>query len=181
MSWFGDLLRRATLRGLTEATVQTVRAEALENEASDACERWQDYGFSALPSDGQGLVLNVAGHTIVLRMDRIAERPALQAMEVAVWHSEGHMVKLKAGKVVEISCDHLVVNAAADVVINSPTVSINASSGVALDTPSVSATGDVGAEGTVTGQADVIGAGTSLHGHVHPGVDRGPDSTDPPG
>lgn len=186
MAGLGSLLRRARLRGLVEGLVQRVRSESLENDAKDDAERFQDYGLASHPQDGQGLVLNVGGHTIVLRMDRLAERPALEALEVAVWHAEGHMVKLKAGKVVHISCDHLVVDAAAGVVINSPTVTVNASDSITLATPMVTASDalDVGGDGHVTGtltsDVDVFAAGISQVGHTHPNIRRGTETSDPP-
>lgn len=125
MEWLANLIRRARLRGLVEGGVQKVRAEALEHDAKEAAERWQDYGFTANPVDGQGLVINVAGHTIVLRMDRLAERPQLAAYEVAVWHKEGHKVTLKAGGVVQVDGQELIVNASTRVVLNSPSVIVN--------------------------------------------------------
>jgi phage baseplate assembly protein V len=186
MGWMGDLLRRARIRGLVEGKVQRGRAEATEHDAKDDAERWQDYGFTAQPVDGQGLVLNWAGHTIVLRMDRIAERPQLAAYEVSVWHREGHRVTLKAGKVVQVDCDELVINAAMRTEINSPSVTVNASSGVALNTPMVSASEglDVGADAAIGGSAtaatDVVGGGISLKSHPHPNIRRGTETSDPP-
>lgn len=126
MSWWDSLLRRARLRGLTEGGVQKVRAEALENDAKDDVERWQDYGFASNPVDGQGLVQNAGGHTIVLRMDRIAERPQLAELEVIVWHSEGHNIRLAAGRLVEVNCDQLTINASTGVTINTPVVTASA-------------------------------------------------------
>ena len=180
MSWMGDLLRRARIRGLVEGKVQRGRTEATEHDAKDDAERWQDYGFAAQPVDGQGLVINVGGHTIVLRMDRLAERPQLAAYEVAIWHKEGHRVTLRAGKLVEVSCDSLVVNAAVSVAINSPTVTIAASSGVSIDTPLVDVSMDMNLGGTATATVDVLGGGTRLHTHQHGGVKAGPDSSGPP-
>jgi phage gp45-like len=154
MSWWENLLRRARLRGLKEGGVQTVRAEALEHDAKDDCERWQDYGFAGNPGDGQGLVQNAGGHTLVVRMDRIAERPQLAPLEVIVWHSEAHYIKMKAGRIIEIVCDQL---------------TINASSGIALNTPVVTASAKV--------QAQQVEAATSLKvatkevlGHNHGGA-----------
>lgn len=121
-AWLGAMLRRARLRGVREGQVQRARAEATELDAKDDCERFQDYGFAANPVDGQGLVLTVAGHTIVLRMDRLAERPQLAAHEVTVWHKDGHRVTLKAGQVVQVDCARLVVNASERVELNSPQV-----------------------------------------------------------
>lgn len=107
MSLLGDLLRRARLRGLKEGAVQTVRSESLDHQAHDQAERWQDYGFAANVVEGQGLVINAGGHTIVLRMDRLAERPQLAPLEVAVWHQEGHAVTLRSGGKVEIKGTHV--------------------------------------------------------------------------
>lgn len=186
MSWLGDLLRRARIRSLAEGPVQQARAESLENDAKDACERWQDYGFTAHPVDGQGLVINAGGHTIVLRMDRIAERPQLAAYEVAVWHKEGHFVKLKAGKVVELSCDSLIINAAVDVTINTPVMTVNASDQVTLATPLVSASadvdvgGDAHVAGTATADTDVMSGDISLRHHRTSGIKRDTEISDGP-
>jgi len=176
MAWLGDLLRRARLRGVVEGLVQRVRAEALDDDAKDDVERWQDYGFAANPVDGQGLTLNVAGHTIVIRLDRLGERPQLAAYEVALWHKEGHMVRLKAGRVVEVICDELVVNATTRVAITSPQVSLVATSGVTLDTPVVNATGTVSAPTVVAASALSVG-GVEVSGHTHPGVQPGSGTT----
>ncbi len=104
------MLRRVRIRGLKEGLVQRARADAYDTDARDGAERFQDYGFAAQPVDGQGLKLEVGGHTIILRMDRLAERPQLGAYEVAVWHKEGHKIVLKAGGLVEVTCDLFKVN-----------------------------------------------------------------------
>lgn len=124
MSWWDNLVRRARIRGLVEGLVQRARVESLENDARDDAERWQDYGFAARPVEGQGLVINAGGHTIVLRMDRIADRPQLAADEVCVWHKDGARVMLKAGRVVEIDCDQLVLRASTSVTIDAPTTNV---------------------------------------------------------
>lgn len=118
-------LRRARIRGLIEGLVQRGRVEATDADAKDDAERFQDYGYASNPGDGQGLVLHVGGHTIVLRMDRLAERPKLAPYEVTVWHKEGHSVTLKAGKVVQVDCDQLVVNATQKVAFNTPEMKHN--------------------------------------------------------
>jgi phage gp45-like len=152
-----NLLRRARLRGLTEGKVQTVRTESLEGDAKDAAERFQDYGFAAHPLDGQGLVINAGGHTIVLRMDRLAERPQLQAYEVAVWHKEGHCVKLKAGGVVEVLATTVMIDAATTMI-----------------------SGDLSVGGTIVATGDVTGADKSLATHTHSGVASGGSNSGAP-
>jgi phage gp45-like len=163
MTW-SDLLRRAGLRSLAEAAVQRVRVEVHGADAKDNAERWQDYGFAAHPVDGQGLVLHVAGHTIVLRMDRLGERPPLQPYDVSVWHKEGHCVTLKAGRLVQVDCDQL---------------TINASTGVTITTPAVSMSGNLIVSGTATGVVDVVGGGKSLKGHVHTSAPAGDPTSAP--
>lgn len=121
----GIFLRRARIRSLKEGKVQAGRIEALENDSKDDAERWQDYGFSAQPVEGQGLVIHAGGHTVILRMDRLAERPALAAYEVAVWHKEGHCLKLKAGGVVELNGTRLDINMDGAVNINSASLNHN--------------------------------------------------------
>jgi phage baseplate assembly protein V len=175
MNLLGNLLRRARLRSVREGQVQTARAEALDNDAKDDAERWQDYGFSAQPVEGQGLVINAGGHTIVLRMDRIAERPRLAAYEVTVWHKEGHRITLKAGGVVQIDGTSLVVSASSKVDINAPKINLNAAA--------VAISGKLNVVGAVTAglvQApDMVIGGVSAAQHTHGGVKSGPDNSGP--
>lgn len=164
MGWWDNILRRARIRGVKEGSVQTARAEALENDAKDEAERWQDYGFACNPVDGQGLVINAGGHTIVLRMDRISERPQLGAYEVSVWHKEGHSVTLKAGKLVQVDCDTLVINAAV---------------GITLNTPEVHASAKVTAS-TIEAADSLTIMGKEMKEHVHGGVTAGAALSGPP-
>lgn len=164
MGWWDNILRRARIRGVKEGSVQTARAEALENDAKDEAERWQDYGFACNPVDGQGLVINAGGHTIVLRMDRISERPQLGAYEVSVWHKEGHSVTLKAGKLVQVDCDTLVINAAV---------------GITLNTPEVKASAKVTAP-TIEAADSLKIVGKEMKDHVHSGVTAGAALSGPP-
>lgn len=159
-------LRRARFRSLAEGgLVQVARVEVSDREAREHAERHQDYGFAANPVDGEGLRLEVGGHTIILRMDRTAERPALAAYEVSVWHREGHAVTLKNGRLVEVDCDRLVINASEKVVLN---------------TPEVEGPGNATFAGTVTGQTDVVFGSISGLEHAHGGVERGDEVSDGP-
>lgn len=176
MSMWGALLRRARIRSLKEGLVQTARVEQTESDTKDAAERWQDYGFAANLVDGQGLVINVAGHTIVLRADRIADRPQLAAYEVSVWHKEGHSVTLRAGKLVTVDCDTLQINAVVKVEINTPVVAMSAQATVG-DTLAVASDitggGDAAFSGRMSGDGGVTAAGKSLEAHTHPDLTSG--------
>jgi len=155
MSMMG-LLRRALMRGLKDGGVQKVRVEVFDDQTRDGVERWQDYGFAGNPGDGQGLVIEAGGHTVVLRMDRAGERPQLDAYEVAVWHKDGHHVILKAGRQVEVVADQVTVKA------------------------NMRVEGDIDCTGTVNGAVDVTFAGISGKAHGHGGVESGPDISGPP-
>ena len=164
MSLWSNLLRRARVRGLKEGQVQSARVEALESDAKDQAERWQDYGFAGNPVDGQGLVINAGGHTIVLRVDRLTERPGLAPLEVCVWHAEGHRVTLKAGRLVHVDCDRLVVNAADGIDLITPVVTVSDT----LTGPTVLATSSLQIQGK------------EMHLHRHSNVSNGPNNSGPP-
>lgn len=151
-------LRRARIRGLKEGLVQSARVEALANDAKDAAERFQDYGFAANAVEGQGLAITVGGHTFVLRLDRLAERPRLAAYEVALWHKEGHNVTMKAGKLIEVNCDTFKVNAAVKTEFNTPIVAMSAKATVG-DTLAVASHVTGGADATFVGLVTANGFG----------------------
>jgi phage baseplate assembly protein V len=187
---FANLMRWVRIRGLTEGRVQSGRVEGLPNDARDGAQRPQDYGFAGNPVDGQGLKLEIGGHTVIIRMDRQAERPQLAAYEVAVWHKEGHMVRLKAGRIVEVDCDQYIVNTIQ--------YTVNASGGANFNTPLLAASakatvGDTlavangltggGNASFASGRVSALGitaAGKVLDGHTHPdltsGGNTGPNS-----
>jgi len=161
MSW----LRWARVRGVKEGKVQSGRVEVFESTGRDDAMRPQDYGFAALPVDGEGLVLEIGGHTIVLRQDLLASRPQMAAYDVCVWHKDGHQVALKSGKLVQIDCEQLVINAATSVTINTPLISA----------PTASLLSKI-----VSAATSLLVAGKEMSGHVHGGVSRGTASSDPP-
>lgn len=158
-----NMLRRVRIRGLVEGLVQRGRVEGFETDARDQAERFQDYGFAANPVDGEGLRIEVGGHTIILRMDRLADRPRLAAHEVCVWHKDGHRVTLKAGRVVAVDCDVFQVNATTSVSIITPTMAVQGN-----QTVSGSSTAQ-----TVKGLQDVLVGSTSVKDHDHGNVQNG--------
>lgn len=162
-----NLLRRVRIRGLVEGLVQKASVVGFDVDARDKVERFQDYGFAANPVDGEGLRIEVGGHTIILRMDRLAERPQLDAHEVCVWHKEGHCVTLKAGRLVQVECDTLNIAASAAVNVVTPTFMVEGNQVVS---------GSMTAQ-AVVGQVDVVIAGKSVKEHDHGNVSNGPHRT----
>jgi phage gp45-like len=141
-----NLIRWVRVRSLREGFMQSARVEGLPNDARDGTPRPQDYGFSGNPGQGEGLRLEIDGNTVIIRLDRSAERPELALYEVAMWHKEGHSVTLKAGRVVQVDCDVYRVNASTKVEFNTP---------------------DATFSGTVHATGDIVGAGKSVSTHVH--------------
>jgi phage baseplate assembly protein V len=176
MTW----LRWARIRGVKEGKVQQGRVEVFDNLGRDEAMRPQDYGFASLPVDGQGLVIEAGGHTIVLRQDLLASRPQLPAYDVAVWHKEGHMVSLKAGQLVQVDCAQFVVNATTSVAINAPTVTISAPTSITMVTPSIVAATATLLSRVVSAVTSLVVAGKEMSGHTHGGISRGAGQSDPP-
>ena len=131
---FNELIRKAKMVFTTANLIQQYKVNIFETRASEDAERFQDYGFAAQPSAGEGLVIDAGGSVIVLRIDRLKDRPALANDEVAVWHKDGHKIHLKSGKLVEVDC---------------ATLNIKASIGVNFNTPKISNTGEYSGRGDV--------------------------------
>lgn len=165
-----NLMRWVRVRGLMEGKMQKGRVEGLENDARDDAQRPQDYGFAANAVAGEGLKLEVGGHTVIIRLDRTAERPRLAAYEVSVWHKEGHNVTLRAGKIIEANCDVFRVNAAVKVELNTPLVS---ASQVVTAATSVQAP-------TMTATTSLSVSGKEMKAHTHTNVQPGVGNSGPP-
>jgi phage baseplate assembly protein V len=161
------MIRRARMRAQSDGTVQKVRIDVFDTLGRDGIERMQDYGIASRPSEGEGLVLEVAGHLVVLRMDQSSKRPKLALDEVSVWHREGHSVTLKAGKKIVVDCD--------DYEVNTKNYTVNASTSAAFNTPQVVASAVLASQ-TInvagTGMIDGVSVGTHDHGNVQHGNDR---------
>ncbi|WP_246541802.1 phage baseplate assembly protein domain-containing protein [Collimonas antrihumi] len=153
------------MRALKEGQIQTVRVEIFDSNARDAVERFQDYGLASNPVDGQGLAVECDGHVVVLRMDRLAERPQLAAHEVSVWHKDGHRITLTDGKKIIVDCDEYIVNAKTKAAFNTPL--IEAPSAI------IQAKNVQGSEGGTFGGVDSVT-------HAHDGVQRGNDQSGGP-
>lgn len=156
---FNELIRKAKMVFTTVKLIQQYKVNIFESRASEDAERFQDYGFAAQPSEGEGLVIDAGGSVIVLRIDRLKDRPTLANDEVAVWHKEGHKIHLKADQVIEVSCKKY---------------KVTATEGVEYDTPQMTNTGEYSGRGDVKsgGQvSDSTGTMQSMrntyNGHDH--------------
>ena len=158
MAGINDLIQKAKMFFTSVSLIQKYKVNIFENRSSEESERHQDYGFASQPSEGEGLVIDAGGSVVVLRIDRLKERPTLANDEVAVWHKDGAKIHLKAARIIEIDCD---------------VFALKASSGAHFDTPIITTSGNISAA------QDIIAAGISQVDHRHPENGEG-SLTDPP-
>lgn len=163
-----NMLRRALLRGLKEGPVQEVAVQVFDTSGRENAERWQDYGFAGNPGDGQGLVIEVGGHTVVMRLDRIDSRPQLKVGEVAVWHKDGHKILLTDGGKVRVECTTYEVEC--------DNYKVAAKAGIELTTPKVAVSEEIESKTANITEGATI-AGRDFVGHGHKNVQRGNDNS----
>ena len=98
-------------------------------------------------------------------------------------HKSGSLLKFHNNGTVEITANSTMT-------LTAPNINMNASTKITLTTPLVEITGQLTSGtanggnatfgGAITATGDVVGAGTSLHTHVHSGVQTGAGNTGAP-
>ena len=173
--------------------IQKVQASGLADETLQDVELMQQFGFTSVPpANTQAVILPIGGqttHGIVIATENGSFRVKnLQGGEVAVYDESGSV--LKKGRLIEIDCDVLKINAATKVDISSPLVEtdqvftaqgqINGNGGMAVQGGSgASFTGNVQQSGgSFTTDGDVEAGIISLRNHKHTG-DSGGKTTKP--
>lgn len=158
-----ELIRKAKMVFTSVALVQKYKITVFETKDTEDAERFMDYGFASQPTEGEGLVVDAGGAQMVLRIDRLKDRPKLSSDDVCLWHKEGHKVHLKAGKVVDVDC----------AVFN-----CNATEGVNFNTPKITNSGEYQGAGNVSSAAQVSDANGTMqsmrddyNGHDHTETD----------
>lgn len=183
---------RQAFRGkltLTQAgePIQRVQVQGLADEMLQDIEQLQQFGFTShAPSGTEVIVLPLGGdttHGIVVASEHGAFRVQnLHAGEVAVYDQSGSKIVLKQGKLIEIDCDNLVINATQKVQINSPLTEtsavltaqgqINGNGGMAI-----SGGGGAAISGSLKATGDVVAGEISLQNHTHGGDSGGTTTT----
>ena len=155
-----ELIRKAKMVFTSVTLVQKYKITVFETKDTEDAERFMDYGFASQPTEGEGLVIDAGGTQMVLRIDRLKDRPKLSSDDVCLWHKEGHKVHLKAGKVVDVDC----------AVFN-----CNATEGVHFNTPKITNSGEYQGAGNVSSAAQVSDANGTMqtmrdeyNNHDHP-------------
>ena len=173
--------------------IQKVQASGLADETLQDVELMQQFGFTSVPpANTQAVILPIGGqttHGIVIATENGSFRVKnLQGGEVAVYDESGSSIVLKKGRLIEIDCDVLKINAATKVDISSPLVEtdqvftaqgqINGNGGMAVQGGSgASFTGNVQQSGgSFTTDGDVKAGIISLSNHKHTGDSGGKTS-----
>lgn len=173
--------------------IQKVQASGLADETLQDVELMQQFGFTSVPpANTQAVILPIGGqttHGIVIATENGSFRVKnLQGGEVAVYDESGSSIVLKKGRLIEIDCDVLKINAATKVDISSPLVEtdqvftaqgkINGNGGMAVQGGSgASFTGNVKQSGgSFTTNGDVKAGTISLSNHKHTGDSGGKTS-----
>ncbi len=164
-----NLVARAIVRVVDDSRrlqglqVEIPRSADLAPEVHEACERFEDYGFTSVPLPGAEAVgLFVGGfrtHPMIVSVaDRRYRLKNLQPGEVAIYTDQGDKIVIKRGGTIEV----------------------HASTKVEITSPLVTMSGDLEVAGTITADDDVVADGISLTGHRHGGVQTGGAQTGTP-
>ncbi|SIO94784.1 phage baseplate assembly protein V [Vibrio spartinae] len=161
---------------------QTMQVQALNGEVFSDVERWQQYGHTSVPPTGsEQLVLALGGNrsnlAIICAEDKAVRLKGLIDGDSALYHQEGHYLKLTKGGVFELDGDTL------NITVN--TINIIASDGIKIEAPvttiqgdvildgNLSTSGNIAAQGVVTGEQGGTFAGVSSGDHTHDYDDDG--------
>lgn len=134
---------------------QNVQIRLQSDEVIDDAERFQNYGFSSVPTAGEVIALEVGGkrsHIAVLVVDDKGVRPTgLKAGDVVIYHQEGHRLLLTENGEAILSCQKFTVQAEQQ---------------VRFETPQTQFTGNVDIMGQSTA-TDHVSNGISGKDHDH--------------
>lgn len=189
---------RLALRGRLQRAggakqVILVQSDGLAGEQFNDAELFQQPGLRSIPIAGmQTIVLPLGGRSangVVVAMSNGALFITdLQPGEVALFNENdgvANSIVLRNGRLVEINCATLNINASEAVNITTPAVTMTTSTTaiaadtVSIDAPTTTASGNLNVAQTVAGAVDVTAAGKSLKAHVHNGVAAGPANSGP--
>lgn len=162
---------RGIISSVVEGTIKRFSAKGRDGESFSNREIFQHYGFTSSPLSGaEAIILREGNHIIMIASDDRRYRLAIEEGEVAIYTHEGDHIHFKAGRVVELVTETLI---------------IKASTKVRMETPLVETTGEVQAVGQITDLRDSSGLSMAnmrdtYNSHVHGGIQPGGSDTDTP-
>jgi phage baseplate assembly protein V len=155
---------------------QTLQIKTFAGEVFNEVERWQQYGHTSVPPAGsEQLVVAIGGNranlAIVCAEDKSVRLNNLQSGDSALYHLEGHFLKLTANGVIEgiaetlhIQVKQVTIEATDKVIVTTPETQI---SGNVTIGGNVTIDGNLATAGTVAGEQGGTFAGVSAQGHTH--------------
>ena len=180
---------RAVLGGLNgKPGVQLAQGDALNGEKLEASEVFQQFGFtSGVPAGSELIVLPLGGktaHSVIVATENGAYRVQVSGGEVCVYNQWGAKIILKKEKIIEVDCDHFIVKAKEDVLMQTKSYTVQADTGVTYQTPGLAyggaagrtvarITGDMHLDGEISTTGDQTAAGISTAHHTHQGDSGG--------
>lgn len=146
------MIARAVLSSIDASTMrQVVKVKLLDGEIADGVEYFEPYGFTGVPTSGDGLALFIGGnrsHGAAICLGGKRHRPTdLQPGETCIYTQDGDEVRIKRGG----------------------TIQVTAATKLVIDAPDVECTGNLTAAGEVTAGPQQIGLTTHLTSGVVPG------------
>ncbi|MCO6514489.1 MULTISPECIES: phage baseplate assembly protein V [Snodgrassella] len=164
--------------------MQTAQVAGLADETLQDVEHVQQFGFTSNPPPGtEAIIIPLGGtttHGIVIATENGDYRiKSLAPGEVAIYNQSGASITLKNGKVINIDCNELNINASAGVNITAPDVNcsqqltangqINGNGGMAVRGGSgATFSGNIAqTDGSYSTTGDVTAGSISLTNHDH--------------
>jgi phage baseplate assembly protein V len=169
MARVNDQIMNIVHRGVLETAddskgVQILGLSLLAQERKANVERFQNYGFSSVPTgEAEAIVIFPGGDRsagVVVALDERASRmTGLAAGEVAIYTDEGDSIVLGRNQEITLTTKRLIIDAAENVTVNAEqTVTVNAKEDVTVNTPTrvllrtplLRVEGSIEATGTIT-------------------------------
>lgn len=157
---------RGRLKSLSHDRVMLAQVEGLAGEKFQKTEYLQMAGFRSRPLPNAEMVIiplhgkSAHGVVVTCANGKMFKADVQDGESVLFNETDGHFIHLKNGKIIDISCDTLNINAAVAVNITSPSIHATASTSVTLTSPQTTMSGRMDA-------TDIYASGTSLCGHHH--------------
>jgi phage baseplate assembly protein V len=121
--------------------LQQVQVELLADEAKDAVERFQQYGFTSVPLEGaEALTMFLGGgrdHAVVVAIDDRRHRVTdLKPGDVALYNDTGARIVIGRDRTIAVDCDELTITTK-KFKIDCETLELTASDSIKVTSPSV--------------------------------------------
>lgn len=169
----GQMLTRALVTNIVDSFQrQNIQVKMHADESADNIERFQNYGFSSVPTTGAEAVMAALGgnlgQLVAIAVEDKTVRPKDGASgDVFLYHLEGHRVQLTKDGQIIITATSVTLNASQSCSIIAPTINLMGDIN-ANDTVSISQAGETHVDGDITASDFILkdsGIKQSTHKH----------------